>query len=144
MTAVTFPELFGGVFPPENRTAEGEVYGPLGDDLLGTLEAGGGGGIDPPESPLMSLVAVLCLDEQGQPEAGVSVDLRVVSIPTGDTNVAYKGNKQTAISGVDGIATIEAPRGSRCQIKRGPAADWKTITIADAASTDVESIIGSP
>jgi len=118
---------------------DGVLFGP-GSSLEGTLVAG----IDPPDSPLMSAVSVLCLDEQGLPASGVSVDLRVVSIPAGDTNVAYRGNKQTAISGVDGIATIEAPRGSRCQIKRGPAADWKTITIADAASTDVESIIGSP
>jgi hypothetical protein len=131
------------VLPAEAEVENGVLFGPA-SSLEGTLVAGGGGGIDPPASPLMSLVAVLCLDEQGQPEADVLVDLRVVSIPTGDTNVAYKGNKQTAISGVDGIATIEAPRGSRCQIKRGPAADWKTITIADAVSTDVESIIGSP
>jgi hypothetical protein len=32
-----FPQLFGGVFPPENLTNFGVAYGPLGDDLIGSL-----------------------------------------------------------------------------------------------------------
>jgi hypothetical protein len=116
----------------------------IADTSAVTVGASGGGGIDPPESPLMSLLTVLCLDENGMPEADVEVDLRIVTVPTGDTNIAYKGNKKTGVSDANGIAMIEAPRGSRCQIKRGPGADWKTIAIADAASTDIESIIGSP
>lgn len=100
--------------------------------------------IPAPPGPSMSLVAVLCLDASNQPEPGVVVDLRVVVVPPGDINVAYKGNKQSAISGADGIATLVAPRGAKYQIRRGPAADWQTITIADAELTDVGSFIGSP
>jgi len=37
--ATTFAELFGGVFPAEAQVEEAVVYGPLGDDLLGTLRS---------------------------------------------------------------------------------------------------------
>jgi hypothetical protein len=37
--ATTFAELFGGVFPTEEQTELGVVYGPLGDDLVGTLRS---------------------------------------------------------------------------------------------------------
>lgn len=42
--ATTFAELFGGVFPTPEKVLDGEVYGPLGDDMTGTLEVGSGGG----------------------------------------------------------------------------------------------------
>jgi hypothetical protein len=37
--ATTFAELFGGVFPTEAQVEEAVVYGPLGDDLTGTLRS---------------------------------------------------------------------------------------------------------
>jgi hypothetical protein len=37
--ATTFAELFGGVFPAEAQVEEAVVYGPLGNDLIGTLRS---------------------------------------------------------------------------------------------------------
>jgi len=37
--ATTFAELFGGVFPTEAQVEEAVVYGPLGNDLIGTLRS---------------------------------------------------------------------------------------------------------
>ena len=100
--------------------------------------------VEPPTNPLMSRLDVLCLDAAGEAEAGVEVDARIVSVPAGSTNTAFKGNKQTATSGADGIATFEAPKGAKYQIKRGTAADWQTITIGSTDVTTISSFIGSP
>ena len=100
--------------------------------------------VSPPTNPLMSRLDVLCLDASGVAEAGVVVDARIVTVPSGSTNTAFRGNKQTATSGVDGIATFEAPRGAKYQIKRGTAADWQTITIGSGDVTTINSFIGSP
>lgn len=100
--------------------------------------------ITPPANPGLSALVVLCLDEDGEPEAGVDIDIRIVTVPSGDQNIAYKGSKQTATSDVDGIARLEAVQGSVCEWKRGRSDVWARVTIDGDSSTNVTSIIGSP
>lgn len=42
MSGLTFPEFFGGVFPPTTDTAKDVTYGPLGSDMVGVLEVSAG------------------------------------------------------------------------------------------------------
>jgi len=100
--------------------------------------------VTPPTSPSKSAIEVLCVDENVDAESGVAVDFRIVTIPTGDQNIAYKGTKQTATSNVDGIARFEVARGSVCEYKRGEADVWQRVTVDNDSVTNVTSFIGSP
>ena len=100
--------------------------------------------VSPPSNPLLSALEVLCVDENGDPEADVDVDIRIITVPSGDVNVSYKGSKQTATSGVDGIARFEAVRGAVYEYKRGLANVWERVTIDNDSSTNVASFIGTP
>lgn len=99
--------------------------------------------VTPPTNPDLSAVVVLCLGTDFEPEAGVTIDIRIVTLPSGSTNTAYPGIKQTATSNVSGIATLEAPKGSVCEWKRGKEDSWTEITIGSGDQTNVTSIIGS-
>jgi hypothetical protein len=100
--------------------------------------------ITPPSNPSLSAIVVLCLDAAGQPEADVDIDIRIVTVPSGSQNIAYKGAKQTATSDEDGIARFEVVQGSVCEWKRGKADVWSTVTIDSDSVTNVTSVIGSP
>jgi hypothetical protein len=100
--------------------------------------------ITPPSNPSLSAIVVLCLDAAGQPEASVAIDIRIVTVPSGSQNIAYKGAKQTATSNVNGIAQFEVVQGSVCEWKRGKADVWSSVTIDSDSMTNVTSVIGSP
>jgi len=100
--------------------------------------------LPPPSAPNLSVLNILCLDAAGAIEAGVAIDIRIITVPSGDQNIAYKGAKQTVVSGVNGIASLEAVRGATYEYKRGTRDVWAEVVIQDANSTDVESFIGSP
>jgi len=84
--------------------------------------------VTPPTNPDLSAVVVLCLGTNFEAEAGVTIDLRIVTFPSGSTNTAYPGLKQTATSNGSGVATLEAPKGSVCEWKRGKEDSWTEIT----------------
>jgi hypothetical protein len=97
-----------------------------------------------PSNPDMSVLTILCLDANGDPEQGVSIDIRIVTVPSGDLNIAYKGAKQTALSDANGYATLQAIKGAVYEYKRGKAEVWAKVTIGAGVSTNVQSVIGSP
>lgn len=99
--------------------------------------------VTPPANPDLSAVVVLCLGTDFEAESGVTIDLRIVTFPSGSTNTAYPGLKQTATSNGSGIATLYAPKGSVCEWKRGKEDSWTEITIGSGDQTNVTSIIGS-
>jgi len=99
--------------------------------------------VTPPANPDLSAVVVLCLGTDFEAESGVTIDLRIVTFPSGSTNTAYPGLKQTATSNGSGIATLYAPKGSVCEWKRGREDSWTEITIGSDDQTNVTSIIGS-
>lgn len=100
--------------------------------------------VDAPTNPAKSALQVLCVDEDGEPEAGVAVDIRIVKVPSGSVNIAFKGTKQTATSGVDGVAEFEAYKGGTYQYKRGTADEWESVVIGNGDTTNVNSFIGAP
>jgi hypothetical protein len=100
--------------------------------------------ITPPSNPSLSAIVVLCLDAAGQPEPDVDIDIRIVTVPSGSQNIAYKGAKQTATSDDDGIARFEVVQGSVCEWKRGKADVWSRVMIDSDSVTNVTSVIGSP
>ena len=99
--------------------------------------------VTPPANQDLSAVVVLCLGTDFEAESGVTIDLRIVTFPSGSTNTAYPGLKQTATSNGSGIATLYAPKGSVCEWKRGKEDSWTEITIGSGDQTNVTSIIGS-
>jgi len=99
--------------------------------------------ITPPDNPDLSAVVVTCLGTDFETESGVTIDLRIITLPTGSTNAAYPGMKQTATSNGSGIATLYAPKGSVCEWKRGKEDSWTEITIDDAEQTNVTNIIAN-
>jgi hypothetical protein len=100
--------------------------------------------VTPPTNPDKSALEILCLDETGEPEADVAVDIRIAVVPSGDQNIAYKGTKQTATSDVNGVARLEAIKGAVYEYKRGKAEVWNRVTIGSGDTTNVSSFIGSP
>jgi len=100
--------------------------------------------VAPPADPQLSAIEVLCLGADFQAEAGVDIDFRMVTIPSGDTNTAYPGAKTTVTSDVNGVARFEGPRGSVIQYKRGRADVWLSVTLDSDSATNVTSFIGSP
>jgi hypothetical protein len=100
--------------------------------------------VTPPTNPAKSALEILCLDETGEPEADVAVDIRIAVVPSGDQNVAYKGTKQTATSDANGVARLEAIKGAEYEYKRGKAEVWNRVTIGSGDTTSVSSFIGSP
>ena len=100
--------------------------------------------ITPPDNPDLSAIVVTCLGTDFEIESGITIDLRIKTLPNGSTNTAYPGLKQTATSNVNGIATLYAPKGSVCEWKRGRADVWNEITVGTGDQTNVTSIIGSP
>lgn len=100
--------------------------------------------VTPPSTPGLSAVEVLCVDSAGQPEEGITVDIRMITIPSGSQNVAYRGTKQTATSDSDGIARFEVVQGATYEWKRGLADVWQQVAIDSDSVTNVTSVIGSP
>jgi hypothetical protein len=99
--------------------------------------------ITPPDNPDISAIVVTCLGTDFETQSGVTIDLRIITLPSGSTNAAYPGLKQTATSNGSGIATLYAPKGSVCEWKRGKEDSWTQITIGSGDQTNVTSIIGS-
>jgi len=99
--------------------------------------------ITPPDNPDLSAIVVTCLGTDFETQSGVTIDLRIITLPSGSTNAAYPGLKQTATSNGSGIATLYAPKGSVCEWKRGKEDSWTEITIGSGDQTNVTSIIGS-
>jgi hypothetical protein len=99
--------------------------------------------ITPPDNPDLSAIVVTCLGADFETQSGVTIDLRIITLPSGSTNAAYPGLKQTATSNGSGIATLYAPKGSVCEWKRGKEDSWTEITIGSGDQTNVTSIIGS-
>lgn len=97
-----------------------------------------------PVDPGKSILTILCLDQNGDAEPNVVIDIRIVEVPSGDLNVAYKGTKQTATSDSNGYATLQAIQGAVYEYKRGKSDVWSKVTIGQGASTNVQSIIGAP
>ena len=102
------------------------------------------GTVTPPDNPLLTTLSVLCVDETGAAEEGVTIEAKLVEIPTGGTGLAYDGLKQTATSGVDGVATLTLVRLAKYQVKRGESkwSNAQTVTIADEGTTTIASFIG--
>jgi hypothetical protein len=98
----------------------------------------------PPVGPAKSTLTILCMDGAGDAEAGIDIDLRIVSAPHGDEDIAYGASKQTDTSDVNGLVTFQAVRGAVYEYKRGRADLWHRVTIEDAEATNVQSIIGAP
>ena len=97
-----------------------------------------------PTSPDLSAIEVLCLGADYLLEVGVEVDFRIVTVPTGETNKAYRGAKVTVTSNASGVARHEVPQSSVIEYKRGAATVWNQVTVDADGSTNVESFIGSP
>lgn len=100
--------------------------------------------VTPPTNPLLSALSILCVGNDGQPEADVDIDIKIITVPDGDENIAYKGSKKTATSDGNGVASFEAVKGAVYEYKRGTAQIWERVTIGSGSSTDVTSFIGSP
>lgn len=100
--------------------------------------------VAPPALPTLSAIELLCVDSAGQPEPGAEVAIRIITIPSGSQNVAYRGSKQTATSDSDGIARFEVVQGATYEWKRGLADVWQQVAIDSDSVTNVTSVIGSP
>lgn len=102
------------------------------------------GTVTPPDSPTLCTLAVLCVDTEGAAEADVTVEAKLVEIPSSGTGVAYTAVKQSATSGADGVATLTLVRLAKYLVKRGTSIEWTEFTVPDAGTAEMTSFIGSP
>lgn len=96
-----------------------------------------------PDDPALATLTVKCVDENGAVEAGVTIEARLTTIPASGTGYAYDAKKQSATSNASGVASLTVVRGAVYEIKRGTSKQWERVTIPDAASTTVKSIVGA-
>jgi hypothetical protein len=103
--AVTFAELFGGVFPAEPQVEVGVEYGPLGDDLTGTAVLA-----DAAQLQILDTLSLLGIE-------GTWAIQRTFETATGDkipgvrTSLVGVANK-SSVSGSDGITRIKTDDGT--------------------------------
>lgn len=84
------------------------------------------------------------IDDEGSPEADVSIYVEMVKIPSGDTGYAFDSRVRTLVSAANGLVTIEGLiKGATYRIYRGKWADTKYLIPTSAGSTyELPSIIG--
>jgi hypothetical protein len=99
------------------------------------------GGLPDPGEGLANVV-VNCVDENGDPEADVVVEARILAVPPSETGRAYDGIKQSDTSDSEGVATLVLVRTGTYQIRRGETKNWVQVTVPDEETTTVSSIIG--
>lgn len=88
-------------------------------------------------------LVVTCIDNEGNAEADVVVEARLIEVPSGESGRGYDGSKRSATSDANGFATFtKVVRGARYQIRRGESKLWTDVTIADEETTTVSSFIG--
>jgi len=97
-----------------------------------------------PTNPDLSVIEVLCLDEDFEAASGIDVDFRMSAVATGDQNRAHPGAKKTVTSNGSGIARFEGPQGATIEWKRGTGQVWTAVTLDSDSVTNVTSLIGSP
>lgn len=97
-----------------------------------------------PDDPALATLSVLCVDEFGAPEPDVTIHAKISRIPDGGTGYAYDGTVQDAVSDGDGVASLTVIRLATYLIKRGTSKEWTSVVIANVATTDVKSFVGSP
>lgn len=126
-----------------NRTADpakvlqSYFYGP-NDSIEGQVSPGGG--LNPPLSNLV----MTCLDETGQPEAGVTVNVMIASPGTVGDGIIFDATLQEQTSDVDGVVRFPCVRLTTVQARRGDSLTWQTVEIDDAETTTGPSFIGAP
>lgn len=139
----TFAELYGAVFPEENQTLDGVLYGPTGADFEGTLEQNGISG-PPPAGQLLGLMT--CLDESGQPEAGVEIHVQMIAPPEDLTANAFDSRVWTQISDANGAVAFNGlVQGAMYRVWRG-CETWKAadFEVPDTGTTmGLADVIGS-
>lgn len=132
----------GGDYVPvaTSNVRLGTTFGD-GSSETGTLAVSG---VEPPTTPGLSAVEVICLDADYAAAEGVDIDFRIVAIPTGDSNRSYLATKKTVTSNGSGIARYEGPQGATVEFKRGVVTEWQSVVLDSDSVSSVTSIIGSP
>lgn len=84
------------------------------------------------------------LDDEGSPEADVSIYVEMTKVPSGDTGYAFDARVRTITSAANGLVTIEGLiKGATYRIYRGKWVDNKYLIPTTAGSTyELPSIIG--
>ncbi len=100
--------------------------------------------VAPPSDPTLSLLSVLCVDEAGAVEEGVTIYVRIKTVPSGSTGYAYDGTSQSGTSAANGQVTFNVVRQAVYQYKRGTSQEWTDVTIPNTPTCEVTSVIGQP
>lgn len=163
------PAPVGGVYPPDTKVLLDQVYGPNGNDFTGrwwdtnlTGQPGNVslgekygvdgvevGTLDPdgvvsPSLPPFSTLYGIVLDEEGIAEAGVEIECRILTPPSGDMARAYDSRIRETLSADDGSwQFLNCPQQATYQIRRGGTLTWHNVVISGEETTPVDpSFIG--
>lgn len=91
-----------------------------------------------------SVLVVDCLDEAGNAEEGVEIQMQVIAVPASSLGFSFDSTIQRKLSDGTGVARLTGVRGGRYRVRRGDTGGWKEITLADAVTTVAASFIGLP
>lgn len=95
-----------------------------------------------PTDPTASTLVVKAIDADLSADADVEIHVRMAAVPTGDTGLASPGTQRTKTTPANGIVEFTCQRLAVYEVRRGDSKQWTTVTIADAASTSMPSLIG--
>ena len=117
-------------------------------DIIPVVQAPGAGlpVITIPAVPAQQTLAwVRCFDEHGAIEPGVTITLRLTSVPRGGGTGAYDATPVVAVSGLDGIASALIPRGADLTFS-GWRAGGSPVRFqgVDADVLELPAMIGKP
>jgi hypothetical protein len=100
--------------------------------------------ITPPDGPTKTVLTILCLDENGDADSGVSVSIRYVTVPADSVDIAFPGASITKTSNGSGVATFQVIKGATIEYKRGTRDVWLEAIMSDEDTTSITSFIGTP
>ena len=94
----------------------------------------------PPANPSLANLVGVCVDEQGSPEAGVTISVRMVVQPPSGAGIAYDGVKNSDVSDANGSIQLVVVRGATYRAMRGIGTKdrqkfWSEAFVIDNADT---------
>ena len=122
----------------ENNHATLVVAGDVNYEIRLVATAGASGS-DAPQSTLQ----IICTDEAGTAEEGVSIMCRMIQAPA-NTGFAFDGTVRTSRSDATGLVEFVCVRGATYEAKRGSDKTWRRVQIDDAPTTQTQSFVGHP
>lgn len=97
-----------------------------------------------PPTDTQTAVYARCWNPDGSAAEGATIYVRMLKTESGSDGDAYSSEPVIAISGSDGLATFNIPRGAGLtfQVRRGKTGKWVSFSGVDAEQMELPDVLG--